>query len=322
MGRPRLGALDIDPVDARPFSIHRADDPSLIDTAHVTDDLFGFTNVPMAVWIDEAGTIVRPAEHASVQRSPLRDMEVPEGLPDRLDRLFREVRKLSDQSDEYRAAILDWVEHGSASASRCRPRGDGTVRWAIGRPGPGHGLLRARPAPLAHARGGGRHPLVEEAHALFPENWTYKRQAWTLATTADDAAAPDLIQEAGEVYGTSWLDDVLRLGGGERYYPRGAAACCRAGHPRREIVGTRREVAAGRPDLGSPRREDGEQLFQVVPERVRDRAAHQIRHLLYGLPPGPALLGERARRLRDQAADSSRAPRPSRSSVDHARVRR
>jgi hypothetical protein len=54
---------------------------------------------------------------------------------------------------------------------------------------------------------------------LFPENWTYKRQAWTLATTAPDAAAPDLVQEAGEVYGTSWLDDVLRLGGGERYYP-------------------------------------------------------------------------------------------------------
>jgi hypothetical protein len=62
-------------------------------------------------------------------------------------------------------------------------------------------------------------PWWKQAHALFPENWTYKRQAWTLATTAEDAAAPDLIQEAGEVYGTSWLDDVLRLGGGERYYP-------------------------------------------------------------------------------------------------------
>ncbi|MFM2076301.1 MAG: hypothetical protein RJA49_191, partial [Actinomycetota bacterium] len=29
---------------------------------HVTDDLFGFLNIPMAVWIDETGTIVRPAE--------------------------------------------------------------------------------------------------------------------------------------------------------------------------------------------------------------------------------------------------------------------
>ena len=55
--------------------------PSLIDTGHVTDDLFGFVNIPMAVWIDETGTIVRPAEGASIERSPLRDMEIPDGLP-------------------------------------------------------------------------------------------------------------------------------------------------------------------------------------------------------------------------------------------------
>ncbi len=213
-------ALDIDPVDARPFiDVAEPTHPSLIDTAHVTDDLFGFTNVPMAVWIDESGTIVRPAEHASVQRSPLRDMDIPEGLPDRLDRLFREVRKLADQSDEYRAAILDWVEHGSASVFALSPE---TVTARSG----GRSADQARATACFEL---GQHlwraigeeaaiPWWKEAHALFPENWTYKRQAWTLATTADDAPAPDLIQEAGDVYGTSWLDDVLRLGGGERYY--------------------------------------------------------------------------------------------------------
>jgi hypothetical protein len=214
-------ALDIDPADARPF-IDAAEPthPSLVDTAHVTDQLFGFTNVPMAVWIDESGTIVRPAEHASVQRSPLRDMEVPEGLPDRLDRMFREVRKLGDQSEEYRAAIIDWVEHGPASPYALSPD-EVTARSG------GCSEEQARAAACFEL---GQHlwrtvgveaaiPWWKEAHALYPENWTYKRQAWTLATTADDAAAPDLIQEAGEVYGTSWLDDVLRLGGGERYYP-------------------------------------------------------------------------------------------------------
>ena len=213
-------ALDIDPVDARPFiDVAEPTHPSLIDTAHVTDDLFGFTNVPMAVWIDESGTIVRPAEHASVQRSPLRDMDIPEGLPGRLDRLFREVRKLADQSDEYRAAILDWVEHGSASVFALSPE---TVTARSG----GRSADQARATACFEL---GQHlwraigeeaaiPWWKEAHALFPENWTYKRQAWTLATTADDAPAPDLIQEAGDVYGTSWLDDVLRLGGGERYY--------------------------------------------------------------------------------------------------------
>ena len=65
--------------------------PSLIDTRHVTGELFGFVNIPMAVWIDESGTIVRPAEGASIQRSPMRDAEVPPGLPERIDRAMREL---------------------------------------------------------------------------------------------------------------------------------------------------------------------------------------------------------------------------------------
>lgn len=60
-------ALDVEPDFARPFIDKAAPThPSLIDTGHVTDDLFGFTNVPMAVWIDEDGMIVRPAGPASV----------------------------------------------------------------------------------------------------------------------------------------------------------------------------------------------------------------------------------------------------------------
>src|SRR5258708_39837831 len=54
--------------------------PSLIDEAHVTDELFGVTNVPNAVWIDENGVIVRPAEPAHIEHSALLDMEIPEGL--------------------------------------------------------------------------------------------------------------------------------------------------------------------------------------------------------------------------------------------------
>ena len=108
-------ALDINPDDARPFiDVAQPTHPSLIDTAHVTDDLFGFLNVPMAVWIDEDGVIVRPAEQASVERSKLRDIEVPEGLPPRMDTMLREVKKLADHSAEYRAAIEDWVERGKA----------------------------------------------------------------------------------------------------------------------------------------------------------------------------------------------------------------
>ena len=38
--------------------------PNLIDERHVVAELYNMTNVPMAVWIDERGNIVRPAESA------------------------------------------------------------------------------------------------------------------------------------------------------------------------------------------------------------------------------------------------------------------
>src|SRR4029453_17758218 len=80
-------ALDVHPEHAHKWIDAAAPThPSLIDTAHVTDELFGFVNIPMAVWIDETGTLVRPAEQAAVERSALRDMDVPDNLPDRLHR--------------------------------------------------------------------------------------------------------------------------------------------------------------------------------------------------------------------------------------------
>ena len=67
--------LDVDADEAKPF-IEGANPthPSLIDQAHVTDELFGFVNVPNAVWIDEQGTIVRPAHAAHVQMSAMREV--------------------------------------------------------------------------------------------------------------------------------------------------------------------------------------------------------------------------------------------------------
>jgi hypothetical protein len=191
--------------------------PSVIDTAHVTDELFGFVNIPMAVWIDEQGTIVRPAEGATVERSPLRSMEIPEGLPERLTKMLVEVKKIPDVADDYRAAIVDWVHRGAESrfaltpdevVARSQPRGIDEARAAacfeLGE------YLRRTVGPDAAV------PWWREAHRLFPSNWTYKRQAWTLVTTVA-GEDNDLMQGPNDVYTGNWLDDVVAAGGGEAY---------------------------------------------------------------------------------------------------------
>ena len=112
--------------------------------------------------------------------------------------MLGEVKKLPDHAAEYRAAIEDWVVRGADSQYVLPP--DEVV-------------ARSNPRPPEHARAAacfelGQHlwrtegegaaiPWWKEAHALFPENWTYKRQAWTIATTdADSTPAPDWITAA------------------------------------------------------------------------------------------------------------------------------
>lgn len=221
-------ALDIDPAHAYPWidavSPTSADvaHPQLIDTQHITDEMFGFTNIPMAVWIDEHGTIVRPAESASIERSPLRDMEIPEGLDERLTRLLTEAKNIPDISSDYRAAVVDWAQNGSSSRFvlaedevivRSQPRGESEARAAacfeLGE------YLRRTIGGEAGEQAAV--PWWREAHRLYPSNWTYKRQAWTLVTTPTGSTANDLIQGPNDVYEGNWLDDVIAGGGGDAY---------------------------------------------------------------------------------------------------------
>jgi hypothetical protein len=214
-------ALDLDPQKARPWiDAAAATHPSLIDTAHITDELFGFVNVPMAVWIDESGTLVRPAEQAAVERSPARDMQLPDGLPDRLRLMMEQVKLIKDPSSDYRAAVVDWVEHGADSRFALSP--DEVVARSGDRPGD-HARAAACFELGQHLWHTVSHDAAiawwREAHRLFPENWTYKRQAWTFVTTPDGARESDLMQGPNDVYEGNWLDDVLAAGGGAHYYP-------------------------------------------------------------------------------------------------------
>ena len=211
-------ALDAGGADAaRPFIEAAAPDhPSLVDQAHVCDELFGFVNVPNAVWIDEEGVIVRPAHAAHIKRSPLRDMEVPEGLG-RIGEMLHEVKKIRTDPELYVTAVRDWVERGAES------------EWALD---PDEVVARSRPRSTAQAEAAAAFELAQHlwregdregavgwfrrAHELQPENWTYKRQAWTFATT-EPGQPSDLVQGPNDLFAGNWLDDV-RAAGAENYY--------------------------------------------------------------------------------------------------------
>lgn len=184
--------------------------PSLIDQAHLVDELFGFTNVPMSVWIDEDGMIVRPAEpaHPAVRRAA--DRPLPDDLPPRTREMLTEARKIRTEPEKYLAALRDWVEHGAASRYALDPD------EVIARSQP-RGLDEATAAAhfelgyyaYLHGRIGDAARNWRLAHRLQPDNWTYRRQAWSLA---------DPEQGPTDLYEGDWLSDVRKIGA-ENYYP-------------------------------------------------------------------------------------------------------
>jgi len=173
--------------------------------------------VPMAVWIDETGTLVRSPESASIEASPMRAVEITDDLPERMKMLFTEIKKIPDKGEDYRAAIVDWVENGAESRFAMAPHE--VIDASLPRP-----IDQSRAAALFEL---GCHlhdtvgkdaavPFWKQAHAADPSNWTYKRQAWTLESTPPGEAS-DMAQEVSDSYGTTWLDDVIANGGGETY---------------------------------------------------------------------------------------------------------
>lgn len=184
--------------------------PSLIDAEHVLDERLGVVNVPNGVWIDEEGVLVRPVEPAHVQHSPWRKGELPSDMPERRKEMLMEARKIRTDPEAYVNALRDWVDRGASSAFALSPE------EVVNRSAP-------RPAEAARAAAcfelgahlwlsGQRDGAIRwwrEAHELQPENWTYKRQAWSLM---------DPLQGHTDAFEGDWLSEVRALGA-ENYYP-------------------------------------------------------------------------------------------------------
>ena len=115
--------------------------------------LFGMTNVPFAIWIDEDGTIVRPAEVAFAPRadhttSDRDQSSIVAQLPERQRKIIEGMTANMGDTDRYAAAVRDWAHNGAREPVRAlRGRGHRAIPAASTGVRARRRALRARAAP-------------------------------------------------------------------------------------------------------------------------------------------------------------------------------
>lgn len=195
--------------------------PALIDQYHLLARTLGVINIPSAVWIDEQGMIVRPAEPAP---APPRDKpqsaptELPPGMPDRIVGMMTEAAKIPSDPQTYHDALRDWVDKGAQSGfamspeqviARSRPRDE---HVALGH---AHFELASALELEGHHDAAIRH--FRRAHELVPDSWTFRRQAWSLEPGPEGPLqrfwqGPADDDPASWPYEGDWLGDVRKVG--------------------------------------------------------------------------------------------------------------
>ena len=210
----------------RPFIEAAAPEhPSLVDVDHVMASLFGVINIPNGVWINEEGVIVRPAEPASLPSRQPRGTTVPDGLPQRMTDIMTEAMKIKFDPNAYEIALRDWVKNGASSEYVLSPdevvarsgKRDPSVAGAAAHFSLAQHLWNAgdKDAAITHFR---------EAHRLQPENFSYKRQAWSLVPPPEAGPFARFWQGPGEggqdewPFESDWLSEIRAMGP-ENYYP-------------------------------------------------------------------------------------------------------
>ena len=150
--------------------------PCLIDERHATAEQYGVVNVPQAVWIDEAGRIVRPTETAG--STDAFRTELDRGTKQMTARGLAERERVRGA---YVNALRDWAVTGQASPYALA---EAAARRRLPRASEEHALAAAnfRLGQYLHARGHAQAaaPYLAEARRLHPESWSYRRQTWEL----------------------------------------------------------------------------------------------------------------------------------------------
>jgi len=187
-----------------------------VDPALSLVDVFGLTNVPFGLWIDENGVIVRPPEVAFAPRDQAatgdarqQRAQIPADLPPERRRVIETMMRAVRDTDRYAAAVRDWVSNGASSHFVLTP----VEVISRSRPRPPEAAMAAAEYELGQHLHRARHkldavPHFEEAHRLDPQNWSYPRNAFAIVDR----------EEMGNPYGTDLLDEVARVGP-ETFYP-------------------------------------------------------------------------------------------------------
>jgi hypothetical protein len=146
--------------------------PCLIDERHIVAQLYNMTNVPMAVWIDEQGHIVRPVEPAGASDGFRKMDRTTFSMPEEIAEKGRALRR------SYVDALRDWVKHGNASAYALSPN---QARAGIQAPSSNEVLANANFRLGQYLLTQGNHAEAQSyfdaAKRLCPESWHFVRQA-------------------------------------------------------------------------------------------------------------------------------------------------
>ncbi len=184
---------------------------------------FGVVNIPNCVWIDESGQIVRPAEPGwPAPRDASRSLGGDDELPPRVADIMEEASKIvAWTADGYADAIRDWARNGASSrfvlsSEQVLARsGERTLKTS---------RAAAHFAIAERLETGGKHSEAihhfAEAHRLAPDNWTYKRQAWSIEGGVEGPLArfwQGPVEGREWPYESDWLSEI-RQRGASTYY--------------------------------------------------------------------------------------------------------
>lgn len=159
--------------------------PTLIDREHRLAELYGIVNVPQAVWIDEAGRIVRPAEPAGAYEGFRQMNRATREMPEEVAQRTARAKAL------YLDAIRDWARQGARSAYAFTPEQARAHLPAVTEDAAtAQAMFRLAQFLIRHGEQAEAERWIRDASRLHPESWCIWRQGAGV-TELGLAAQPD-----------------------------------------------------------------------------------------------------------------------------------